>query len=57
MPEETKTPAATEVKLTPELERSVAIAAYYEATTREAKAAAVKKFPVLKTIFSDCNHS
>jgi len=48
------TPAAP---LTPEQEKSAAVKAYFEAVTREAKAAVVKQFPILKNIFSDANHS
>lgn len=44
-------------KLTAEQERKVAIQAYHDAETREAKAAVVKQYPILAKIYSAANHS
>ena len=38
-------------------EKRIAVQAYYEAKTKEERAAIVKQFPVLREIFSDSNHS
>jgi hypothetical protein len=59
--ENSNTPTApaetTTVKLSAAEEKAIAVQAYHDAATREAKAAVVAKYPVLKTIFSDANHS
>jgi len=53
MPEDTKpAPKSTEAE-----QRAVAVKAYYDGTTKEEKAAAVKKYPILSTIFSEANHN
>jgi hypothetical protein len=38
-------------------DRAQAIKEYYDAATREAKAAVVTKYPFLKEVFSPGNHS
>lgn len=43
-------------KLAVAQERKAAIQAYHDATTREAKAAVVKQYPFLNTIYSGANH-
>lgn len=53
-PTETATPAP---QLTEAETRKLAVQAYYDAETREAKAAVVKQYPILATIFSAANHN
>lgn len=58
--ETNSTPATASEKpaaLTVAQERMVAIKAYHEADTREAKAAVVKQYPILETIYSAGNHN
>lgn len=45
------------VPLTEAQQKAIAVQAYYDAPTRDAKAAVVKQYPVLKTVFSSGNHS
>lgn len=42
---------------TPQELRIEAVAAYYEAKTKEEKAAVVEKYPFLSEVFSASNHS
>lgn len=46
-----------ETALTPEQEKQKAVQAFYDAKTREEKAAVVKQYPMLKEIFSEANYS
>jgi len=48
---------AGEVSPAPLSERAAGIKAYMDAETKEAKAAAVTKYPFLKEVFSEVNHS
>lgn len=56
-----ETPAApaqpAPVALTAAQVRANAIKEYYDATTREAKAAVIAKYPDLASVFSSGNHS
>jgi hypothetical protein len=56
MPPETAPSQPADTKPAP-LTREQKIKAYYDAPTREAKAAVVEKYPELAAIFSAGNHS
>ena len=47
---------ATQVEPSP-ADKQAAVKAYYDAATKEDKAAVVKKFPFLNSVFSTVNHS
>ncbi len=58
MDAEAKTDAAPAVAAEPIItDRQVAIKAYFEAATPEAKSVVVKQYPLLREIFSALNHS